>query len=514
MGSLEVGTGNGLGLSMGTGFEWGAFAERLGSGQAVFVYEPAAELMRMGLEVCDLAGWLESGKIILLTGAAGAAGEMLARFLNEHVGFDAPSVLHPLATIAPERRNEILASGEAIVRRVVTERHGLVNSLAGQMEGVMGKMDGEAIAMTVTTRYEGERPLQGELKEGRFELRLDHHASASMAARLKALIEKRPERILSDVFRTQIGCVPAGVEVETWVPPMAGAGYWDRVPNGEELTGRDRIVVHGAAQKERLVERGIGKAEIEIRLLARPRSGGKEARERLAIRHRVALVGDLMEMDMEAMGITLPTHQAVFVAAHEMVAADYLGVHVGQAGDILRRALSRAEVAVTAEGAADPSLREPMLRIVRDVIIPNVPLMTLARELMREKVALRLIGEWPGFEGSEAVVVEKFAKSGGNVWGDVAVLVVLSPTGMVSPVVLEGAMAGTAMVSPAGAWDKWEGGLSSLLKAEVEFARPGAKQFLKVVKERLREFRIQNSEVRIGQVLDWSRAPKRRLRAA
>jgi hypothetical protein len=87
------------------------------------------------------------------------------------------------------------------------------------------------------------------------------------------------------------------------------------------------------------------------------------------------------------------------------------------------------------------------------------------------------------------VVVEKFAKSGGNAWVDVAVLAVLSPTGMVSPVVLEGAMAGVAVVSPAGAWDQWEGGLSSLLKADVEFARPGARQFLGMVKGLLREGR-------------------------
>src|SRR5438045_457684 len=61
---------NGLGLSIGTGYEWAAFAARLPRAQMVYVYEPDPALLRMALTICDLSDLLATCRIVLLTGPA------------------------------------------------------------------------------------------------------------------------------------------------------------------------------------------------------------------------------------------------------------------------------------------------------------------------------------------------------------------------------------------------------------------------------------------------------------
>ena len=74
---------------------------------------------------------------------------------------------------------------------------------------------------------------------------LDDHRTCSLALRLMSLIERRPWRILSDLFRSQLEPIPAHIPIETWVPPMAGAGFWqpDRLPRPDQVAVADRIVV-------------------------------------------------------------------------------------------------------------------------------------------------------------------------------------------------------------------------------------------------------------------------------
>ena len=74
------------------------------------------------LEICDLAELLSARKIVLLSGSPDDAAGSLVRFLDQNSGFDAPTVLHPLPSIAGARRNELLTAGEIIVRRGMTGR--------------------------------------------------------------------------------------------------------------------------------------------------------------------------------------------------------------------------------------------------------------------------------------------------------------------------------------------------------------------------------------------------------
>jgi hypothetical protein len=488
--SLEVGRVNGIGLSIGTGYEWAAFARRLPSSQALYVYEPEAGYARMALECCDLSDWFRSGKVILFTGPLAPASEEMSAFVADHVGFEPPTVLHPLPTMGAERRNALLSAGEAMVRRTVVERQAKVNALAGRVDEAMRNVSEAEIAFLATPRYAQERPIAAANGRAAQVLLVDGHASAGVGAWLAAIAEHRPRKIVSDFFRVQIGCVPEQVAVETWIPPLAGAGYWDRVPDAATFGPNDRVIVHGAWHAERLADCGISTAQVQVRplerRLGRPRSGEER-------RHRVALIGDLPSIEPETMGIELPTHLAVFAAVREMIEEDYLTVHVGQAGDILRRALARVGVQSDGGGqgqVTDPALREPMLRIVRDVLIPTVPLLRLVEELMAQGVPLRLIGDWPGVTvpAGDAVVVTPFWEVGRaeKVWSDVAIVAHLSANGMVSPLLMEAVAEGVGVVSPRHATDRYAGSLATLLTPESEYATPAPAQFLARLKGMLR----------------------------
>jgi hypothetical protein len=422
--SLDVGTGNGLGLGIGTGFEWQNFARRLSGSQAVFVYEPDPGVLRMALEVCDLTAELTTGKIVLLTGEAGPAGEALSVFLATHIGFEPPSVLHPLATAAPEQRNALLAAGEALVRRVVLERHAQVERLAERL--TVPADPAGTLALLTGERYWGERPLHRELEAQPPTqlLRLDRHDQASLALRLQALASGRVAKVVSDLFRAHVTGIPAAIGMETWIPPVAGPAYWERLPAASTLAPADRVVVHNPFHAALLREHGYAANRIDLR----PISAGKPLAASPASRRHIALVGDLPRLSAEALGITLPTHQAVYAAARGIVEEEYLTVHDGQAADILRRAIARARV--PAEAAGDPALDGPMRRLVRHVLIPHLPLLRLARLLRdaRPPVSVKIIGDWPEATDLSITPFPQTASEAEQLWADVAMLVMPART--------------------------------------------------------------------------------------
>ncbi len=513
--SLDAGAGgggsNGLGLSIGTGYEWAAFAARLGAAQAVFVYEPSPAELRMSLEICDLAALLSSRKLVLLTGAPEEAGATLSRFLAQHLGFEPPTLLHPLPTLggsSPAARNQMLAAGEAIVRQAVLSRHAQSATIAQRLGQAAAKYgifpapaDAQVIAMTLTARYPQERPIQEAIREhGYAQIPLDRYDSASLALRMQRLaelLERGPVRILSDLLRGPLGCVPVGVPVETWVPPLVGPGYWDRFPGGGAgvggggMEGHDTIVVHAGDHQAKLLALGVPARQIRLQPIPQYASTGKRERadeDALALRHRVALIADLPKSSAKSLEIVLPTHEAVYAAARSLVAEEFLTVHAGSAPDLLRRALARAGAGSAEKDAA---LGEPMLRLIRDVLIPTVPPLTLARLLADQGIAVTLIGDWPDFEAREAdgdrVRMQSFGQPVRETWREVAVLAHLSPLGVVSPLIWEAVAAEIAIVAPEHPSDRQFGALASLLKPNAEFSHLPPQQFVTGIKNLLRD---------------------------
>ncbi|HVS71386.1 MAG TPA: hypothetical protein VHQ47_09045 [Phycisphaerae bacterium] len=497
--SLEPGTTNGLGLGIGSGFEWLAFLAKLPRAQMLFVYEPDAAQLRMALEICDLSEAVASGRMVILPagGDSEQVAEALATFLETHRGFEPPTVLHPLPTLG-DRRNGLLAAGEAIVRKAVLRRHALIERLALQV-GAHDRADGEReAAFLVHERYPGERPLHRQA-QGTPTLYMDRHDETALARRLEVFAEVRPAVLRSDAFRSQLGpVVPANVVVETWVPPGVGAGYWERVPSGAVGGGgggtlgvRDRVVVHGHHHAALLRERGIGESQIVMRTLEARFSGvGSQHGADRGGGGAIAMVADLPRISAEALNITLPTHLAVYAAARAIVEEEYLTVHEGCAEDVLRRAIGRAGREGT-HLASDPALGEPMRRLIRLVLIPAVPMLRLASELERNGIPVKRLGEWPeggaaagGAEQSKASVV-CWPDADGEVWKEVSGVVHLSPTGMVMPPVLQAAARGVPVLAVEHATDRLLGSIRDVLGDRV--ISLAAARLIPALKQVLRE---------------------------
>jgi hypothetical protein len=499
---------NGLGLSIGSGFEWAAFTQKLGRAQMVFVYEPDIAFLRMALEICDLSQFLAQRRIVLLAGSPEEAARQLSSFLDEHLGFEPPTVLHPLPSLPAPRRNSLISSGESIVRHAAAARQACVTPLPRRIATALqqrssGHEEASTIAFLISPRYAAERPVQSEARKRNAQcIFIDRHDAASSALRLVVLadeLERRRTgqgsaanvRILSDLFRVQLATVPPEIPVETWVPPLIGPAYWDRVSPADSFAPHDRIVVHFGTHLEQLRARGISRDLIELRPIVPAPGAAPIVRPELALRHRVAMIADLPASDAASLGIELPTHQAVFAAACDLVRADYLTLHPGMAPDLLRRTLTRAGVDPQTQ---DVALKEPMLRIIREVLIPSLPPLALAETLVNQGIALTLIGHWPGLEqrikGNESahhariVPFEDYTRAQ---WHDVAVLAHLSPSGTVSPLLWDAIAAEVTAVAPDHPSDRHPGSLATLLAPESQYARSSPQQFVASLKSLLRD---------------------------
>jgi hypothetical protein len=137
--------------------------------------------------------------------------------------------------------------------------------------------------------------------------------------------------------------------------------------------------------------------------------------------------------------------------------------------------------------ASDAGMGDFLLRVIRNYLICSVPLLTAAGELQKEGIPLALIGEWKGVQrvDGEKTMVRPFDSA--DRWEDVGVLVHLSPWGVVSPLVGEAIGAGVAIVSPQQASEGMSGALSTLLKADVDYARPLRQNFIGAVKQLLKD---------------------------
>jgi hypothetical protein len=136
----------------------------------------------------------------------------------------------------------------------------------------------------------------------------------------------------------------------------------------------------------------------------------------------------------------------------------------------------------------DPALKEPMLRIVREVMIPALPLLNLAEVLVREGLPLTLIGDWPGRQLPLADVrnmaLENYTPAA---WDEVAVLVHLSPEGTFSPMLWDAVAAHVALAAPVHATDRSAGALATILTAETDFAHPQPQRLRETIKSLVRD---------------------------
>jgi hypothetical protein len=390
-----------------------------------------------------------------------------------------------------EQRNALLAAGESIVRRAVIARQATVERLFQRLSDAAKSSSGppRPIAFTLTPHYAEERPLQHQLARHRItSFPVDRHTSAGIPFRLQTLadqLEQGPIRILSDLFRETLACIPANVPVETWIPPFIGPVFWTTIPI-KSIAAHDRIVVHSGAHRARLLALGVPEDRILIKPVPPMVATHYPLPSPLALRHRVALMADLPPSSMDALQLVLPTHQAVYAAARTILTDEYLSIHADSAPDLLRRASARA--GLSAEQERDPTLRDPLLRMIRDCLIPAIPYIALAHRILDEGCALTIIGDWPdaNLPQNDRVKRTSFAAVTADTWNDVAVLVHFSPEGIVSPLIWNAIVAHIPILAPEHSTDRLAGSLPTLLNTAA-FVHPRPAHAITTLKGLLRD---------------------------
>jgi hypothetical protein len=492
--NMTPGTGNGVGLGIGTGYEWGAFLSQLSSNQVVFVFDPDAAAVKMALSVCDLGGALEAGRILILTGAA--AGDELLALLDANTGVEPPGVIHPLPTIDAARRNALLAEAEGFIRQVVTRRGVGTAEAVAKLNAMQAPAEKERrLVLAIDQGGPMQRPLRGAMHalatrhpEEIRELLIDHHAACSLLARVEAAIQAAPAVVVSDLFRAQLGpCVPPGVAVETWIPVTVPPIFWFGDSLAAQVAGggsEDRVVCHSVEYQETLKQAGF--ARVDVVPMAIPAASVAAPAGGISIRSSVALLGDLLTMDADTHGMKLPSHQAVWNAARDLILEDPLAVHSGMAADLFRRAQTRVGVQIV-----DEPLTEVMLKAIRHVLSVSGVAIGLARLLCGSGIQVKCIGSgWntPETEGLPLTVVPTPAGADvGELWSGVAILLQYNPGGIVHPLVLHAATADVAIVAPEHPKDRSPGGIATLLSTGMHYVAPSRRNALQAVKDLARD---------------------------
>ena len=530
--NLEPGAHNGLGISIGTGYEWRALANRLASYQMIFVLEDDLANLRMVLEICDLSDVLQRGKVILLGGTELEAGTQLQHVLNVHPGIVPPDVMHPLPTLAPERRNDMLAIGERIIRAAITAQ--AQTAVAAQQaldqcwqvaksSGDSKEEGGRRIMGLLFARPQRFGRISPELlaaaaQDGHHQvttLQVDHHTSASLLFRAQQVASFRPDLLLGDLYRAQLEIGTSGggglalVPVYTLVPPDAKAGTWDpdRMVAASTLAPADRVICHDDASRRKLLAAGFTDQQIILLPLAitspmaalpsaaplsspPPVSSSESVISTaapLVLRHRVALLSENFSTDPNTYGLVLPTHQALWQAVCQIITEEFARLHPGLIGDVLRRAQQRSGVELR-----DPVLTDSLQRGLRDILLATLPARALAQTLAQAGLALQLLGSgwdapddkppYPLPTGAQAVPYDA-----PDAWNQVAVAVHFTADGHIPPALLEAPFAGVPIVCLQTPAADWPGGLSTLLEPGKHYVTTALNQLIPTLRSLLRD---------------------------
>jgi len=492
--SMDPGGTNGIGLGMGTGYEWRAFLERLTAAQALYVLEPDPVLACLALSICPLSAALDCGQLLLFTGPD-AAAEM-AEFCAAHGGYEPPTVLHPLPTLPPGRRNGLLSLGEQMVRQAVTAHGQRTAAAVAQLQALPVPVDAQRrLILALGQGGPLDRSLRGAMAAlaqrhpGKIaELFIDQHATASLLQRVQAALDQAPALIVSDLFRPQLGpCVPPHVPVETWVPAIPPLSFWFNISGLAQADGGDRVVCHCAAHQELLQEAGA--AQVRIVPVALPADLIPPVGEShgLAIRHAVALLGDLPSLDPEVHGLKLPSHAAVWNAARDLILEDPLAIHGGMLPDLLRRAQARAGVELV-----DAELAASIGRGIRHVLAVSGVAIGLARLLVEAGLTVRCIGSGWDIPETQGLALQitpmpPTRAALATLWSQAALLLHYNAAGVVHPLVLHAACSDVALVAPEHPRAGDPGGLATLLAPGRACLNPTRHKTVQAVKDLLRD---------------------------
>lgn len=502
---MDLGQNNGMLLGIGSGYEPQALAQRLASAQMLFVLENRLDHLHLALQICDLSELLAAGKLLLLGGEESTALAQFQAAINNFPGLTPPEVMHPLPTLEPTHRHELLGIGERLIRPTVGfYTHQLTQTFQQLLEPwPIATPPRKILSLQVGRAYSLGR-ITPELATAlgtlipTEQLILDHHLTAGLLVRAQRLASLHPDLILSDLFRAQLGIpLPHTVPVYTLVPPETGAAFWvpERLPSPASLASHDRVICHSEIDRRKLLASDFTPAQILLLPLGIAPSPQLTFSPASTVSaeppQRIALLADLPDTHPHTYGLELPTHEDLWHAAGQIIADDPYIQHAGLAQDILQRAQRRCNVTIK-----DPQLAKSLERGIRDILLPTLTIRALALALHQADFQLVLLGTgWeipcdrPRYALPPGAITRPFAAP--DLWSEVAVLLNYTVDAHLPPLVLAAPFAGVPIVTlhtPASKLGNGtHTGLSDLLEPGKDFISVESGQLVATLRGLLRD---------------------------
>jgi hypothetical protein len=382
---------------IGAGDEARRLLGRLLPHQAVFVLDKHPWQAAAALRRIDVAKFILGGRLLIFVGDDD--WEQLQSFLIHHPGYVEPQRVLAWPFWEPPDVAAVQDSLRGIHDVVGRARHEVRSALSDLLEAPRPASATKSLAVVTAATDRPSlrtvRVLEAAAQSAGWRalgVAPDGPASCHPCGVESRLVEAAPTHcVLVNQIRRELTCR---------LPKAATATIWTRTalpPDGflDDAKGVDRAGVRTAAQRVRLVERGV--AEDRIRVLPPAAQVGladlssPEARQ-------IMVIGDAPPSEAEDVGLHLPTHARLWRAARETIASGPDRYLDDDAEAILRKATDHVKIRIE-----EQSVAEGLASRVRRYLLPGVVQRSFVKALVDAGIEFDLYGDgWEAVDGMES----------------------------------------------------------------------------------------------------------------
>ncbi|HUW82427.1 MAG TPA: glycosyltransferase [Phycisphaerae bacterium] len=394
--SFDPGDANVALPGIGSGQELRLLARWLGPHQAIFVLEADPVQLKLALRLHDLTGPLVNRRVVLICGDD--AESKLIEFCHRHEGFHPPSRMlgWPWQEPAVQQHfSDMLSRAGKAITPARNEALVVLRKKAADCRGRCPLPESPRLAvLSVTPNWRVSR-LGEDLLAAAEQLAwpctavlMNTPMVANMLPHIRAVTEPVPDlAVLLGHTRRNLPVMPDGVPAITWLAPGAA-------PDGkmiESLGPDDGCVVMTSLTRRRLIDGGLS----DDRILALPPAANlgrfgdapPEPGQFEATDCDVAMIAEAANVDPEACGLKLTTHQALWRALDELIRHNVDRYHDALLEELFKQAERRSSVKLS-----DQQVRSRLMEMAGAALAPTLLRLVMIQALREAGVRVGLWG--------------------------------------------------------------------------------------------------------------------------
>jgi len=437
--AFQPGSGNVLLVGFGQGAEVRLLLDRLLEHQAVFVIEECPWAAKLVLRLHDFSRDVEAGRLVLLNGPD--AWDQYRRFLLQHDGYLVPERILSWPYFSTATAMDISSRVSLINSGVEAAR--AENFRKGQESGAMTtKQTGDAASAAIICNQADSacRRLAADLAAAARRLGYTPQSFVPDSPRLmhplavaRTLASARPR------FCLLIDCLPATLPYSLPDAPLFIVCSHDK-PLAEEwlrnVPSGARLGVRTASQKLAAQRNGIDAGRLHLLLPATGRTGPPVQTPSMST--QIAVLADLTDPSPEAAGLHLASHRRLWQAATSILSRRVDDYRDEMAEEVFAAAQRQAGFRIES-----PQVAAALIERIRQQLGPAIVRSAYCHALRAAGLEFQLCGahQTPGGQVN-AHFRPPWHTDHGPRPGDVGLVILLEPSGLVHPELLDSLAAG------------------------------------------------------------------------